>query len=136
MKKRVLFVCTHNAARSQMAEGYLNARYGDRYQGFSAGTKPGRLNPYAVSAMAEIGIDISGHRAKDISEFDGEEMDYLVAICEGGLCPVFPWAKEEIHREFPDPSRLSGTEEEIMAGIRRIRDDITAWIDSTFGASG
>ncbi len=84
--------------------------------------------------MAEIGIDISGHRIKDLAEFDEQEIDYLVAVCEGGVCPLFPWAKEEIHREFPDPSRLTGTDEEIMASIRRIRDAITAWIDTTFGA--
>ena len=70
MKKRVLFVCTHNAARSQMAEGYMNARYGDRFEAFSAGTEPGTLNPYAVRAMAQIGIDIAGHRVKDLAEFD------------------------------------------------------------------
>ena len=134
MKKKVLFVCTHNAARSQMAEGYLNARYGDRYEAFSAGTAPGTLNPYAVRAMAEIGIDISGHRAKDLGEFDEQEMDCLVAVCEGGVCPLFPWAKKEIHQEFPDPSKLTGTDEEIMAGVRGIRDAITGWIDTTFGA--
>ncbi|MDN7024046.1 arsenate reductase ArsC [Methanoculleus sp. FWC-SCC1] len=133
MKKRVLFVCTHNAARSQMAEGYVNARYGDRYQAFSAGTEPGTLNPYAVRAMAEIGIDISGHRVKDLAKFDEQEMDVLVAVCEGGLCPFFPWAKEEKHQEFPDSSTLTGTDEEIMAGVRRIRDAITGWIDETFG---
>lgn len=135
MKKRVLFVCTHNSARSQMAEGYMNARYGNRYETFSAGTNPGTLNPYAVRAMAEIGIDISGHRVKDLGEFDEQEMDYLVAVCEGGLCPLFPWAKEEIHQEFPDPSKLTGTDEEIMAGVRRIRDEITSWIDATFGGN-
>jgi arsenate reductase len=135
MKKRVLFVCTHNAARSQMAEGYMNARYGDRYEAFSAGTAPGTLNPHAVRAMAEIGIDISGHRSKDLGEFDEQEMDYLVAVCEGGICPLFPWAKEEIHREFPDPSRLTGTDEEVMAGVRRIRDEIIGWLDATFGGN-
>ena len=116
-----------------MAEVYLNARYGDRYEAFSAGTAPGTLNPYAVRAMAEIGIDISGHRSKDLGVFDEQEMDLLVAVCEGGLCPFFPWAKEELHQEFPDPSNLTGTDEEIMAGVRRIRDEITAWIDTTFG---
>ena len=118
-----------------MAEGYMNARYGDRYETFSAGTKPGTLNPYAVRAMAEIGIDISGHRIKDLGEFDEQEMDYLVAVCEGGLCPLFPWAKGEIHQEFPDPSNLTGTDEEIMAGVRRIRDEITGWIDTAFGGN-
>ena len=135
MKKRVLFVCTHNAARSQMAEGYMNAHYGDRYEAFSAGTAPGTLNPHAVRAMAEIGIDISGHRSKDLGEFDEQEMDYLVAVCEGGICPLFPWAKEEIHQEFPDPSKLTGTDEEVMAGVRRIRDEIVGWIDATFGGN-
>jgi len=135
MKKRVLFVCTHNAARSQMAEGYMNARYGDRFEAFSAGTEPGTLNPYAVRAMAEIGIDISGHRVKDLAEFDGQEMDVLVAVCEGGTCPIFPWADEMMHQEFPDPSKLTGTDEEIMAGVRRVRDEITAWIDERFGTA-
>ncbi|MDT8357591.1 MAG: arsenate reductase ArsC [Methanomicrobiaceae archaeon] len=133
-KQTILFVCTHNAARSQMAEGYTNARYGDRYHAFSAGTEPGVLNPYAIRAMAEIGIDISGHRTKELAAFAGVEMDMLVTVCEGGRCPVFPWAKEQIHHEFPDPSVLSGTDEEIMDGVRRIRDEITSWIDMTFGA--
>jgi arsenate reductase len=79
VKKRVLFVCTHNSARSQMAVGYMNARYGDRYEAFSSGTELGTLNPYAVRAMAEIGIEISGHRSKDLDEFDEQEMDLLVA---------------------------------------------------------
>jgi len=134
MKRRVLFVCTHNAGRSQMAEGYMNARYGDRYEAYSAGTETGGLNPYAVRAMAEIGIDISGHHSKHISTFAGEEMDVLVAVCEGGTCPLFPWAKETVHRSFPDPSRLTGSDGEVMDGVRRIRDEIAAWIDGTFGA--
>ena len=135
MKKKVLFVCTHNSARSQMAEGYVNARYGDSYEAFSAGTAPGTLNPHAVRAMAELGIDISGHRSKDLGEFDEQEMDLLVAVCEGGICPLFPWAREEIHREFPDPSRLTGTDKEIMAGFRRVRDEIVGWIDTAFGGN-
>lgn len=133
VKQKILFVCTHNAGRSQMAEGYTNARYGDRYDAFSAGTEPGTLNPHAVRAMAEIGIDISGHRQKDLSAFKGVEMDVLVAVCKGGRCPVFLWAMKVIHREFADPSRLADTDEEIMGGVRRIRDDICAWIDETFG---
>ncbi|MDD5419906.1 MAG: arsenate reductase ArsC [Methanomicrobiaceae archaeon] len=135
MKKNVLFVCSHNAARSPMAEGYMNARYGNRYQAFSAGTEPGELNPHAVRAMAEIGIDISGHRPRDLAEFDGQEMDLLVAVCEGGTCPVFPWAAEVIHREFPDPAAFTGSDDEIMAGVRRVRDEITAWIDAAFGGA-
>jgi len=135
VKKNVLFVCSHNAARSPMAEGYMNARYGNRYQAFSAGTEPGELNPHAVRAMAEIGIDISGHRPRDLAEFDGQEMDLLVAVCEGGTCPVFPWAAEVIHREFPDPAAFTGSDDEIMAGVRRVRDEITAWIDAAFGGA-
>ncbi|MDN7011783.1 arsenate reductase ArsC [Methanoculleus sp. FWC-SCC3] len=134
MRKKVLFVCTHNAARSQMAEGYMNARYSDRYEAFSAGTAPGTLNPHAVRAMAELGIDISGHRSKDLGEFDEQEMDFLVAVCEGGIRPFFPRAKGEIHREFPDPLNLAGTGDEIMADVRRIRDEVTIRIDTAFGA--
>jgi len=136
MKRRILFVCTHNAARSQMAEGYLNARYGDRYEAHSAGSEPAdRLNPAAVRAMAEIGIDITGQRPKHISAFAGEEMDLLVAVCGGGACPLFPWAKETVHQSFPDPSLLTGTDAEVMDGMRRIRDRITDWIDGTFGGA-
>ncbi|MDN7024833.1 arsenate reductase ArsC [Methanoculleus sp. FWC-SCC1] len=133
MKQKVLFVCTHNAGRSQMAEGYLNACYADRYEAFSAGTDPTAVNPSVVRAMGEIGIDISGQRSKEIAEFDEQEMDVMVAMCEGGVCPFFPWANEEIHRSFPDPAALSGTDDEILEGIRRIRDEITGWIDETFG---
>jgi arsenate reductase len=133
-KQKILFVCTHNAGRSQMAEGYLNARYGDRYEASSAGLEAGTLNPYAVRAMAEIGIDISGHQAKGLTAFMGVEVDVMVTVCDGGRCPVFPWARREIHREFPDPAGLSGTDAEIMDGMRRIRDAIMAWIDATFGA--
>jgi len=134
MKQHILFVCTHNAARSQMAEGYLNARYGDRFEAYSAGSEPaGGLNPAAVRAMAEIGIDIAGQRPKHISVFAGEEMDLLVAVCEGRACPLFPWAKETVHRSFQDPSLLTGTDAEVMDGVRRIRDRITGWIDRTFG---
>jgi arsenate reductase len=133
VKQKILFICTHNAARSQIAEGYLNSRYGDRYEAFSAGSETGNLNPCAVRAMTEIGIDISGHHSKELAAFDGVEMDVLVAVCEGGRCPVFPGAKKVLRREFADPSKLTGPDEEIMNGVRRIRDEICAWIDETFG---
>jgi arsenate reductase len=134
VKQKTLFICTHNAGRSQMAEGYLNARYGDRYEAFSAGPEPGTLNLYAIRAMKEIGIDISGHRSKDLEDMASLEVDVLAAVCEGGRCPVFPGAKKVIRREFADPSRLTGPDEEIMTGVRRIRDEVCAWIDETFGA--
>jgi arsenate reductase len=134
-KKKVLFICTHNAARSQMAEGYLRAKYGNRYEAFSAGTEITRVHPMAIAVMQEIGIDISAHRSKLVSEFYGRDIDTVVAVCDTGkkVCPVFPGAKEEIHAIFPDPSRLTGSPDEIRAGFRRVRDEITRWIDATFG---
>lgn len=135
MKKRILFLCTHNSARSQMAEGYLRARHGDRYEAHSAGTKPASVHPAAVAVMREIGIDISGQRAKHLSEFAGKEMDLVVAVCESarGACPFFPWAKEVLHVEFPDPSQATGSEAEIMEVFRDARDRITTWIDAQLG---
>lgn len=132
--KKILFICTHNAGRSQMAEGYVNAMYGDRYCAFSAGSEPAsQVNPLIILAMQEIGIDISGNRPKQIDQFDEIGMDVLVALCDSGTCPLFPWAKETIHQTFPDPKAISGTEEEKLQGIRTIRDAITTWIDETFG---
>jgi len=129
MKQRVLFIGTNNAARTQMAEGYLRARYGDRYEACSAGIAPTALDPLAVEVMGEIGIDISKQQAKDLTLFDGKEMDYVIALCAGGVCPMFPWAKETIHVDFPDPGRATGTPDKVMAAYRRSRDAITAWID-------
>jgi len=104
-KYSVLFVCTRNAGRSQMAEGYLRARYGDRYEVFSAGTHPSAVSRKAVAAMKEIGIDISAHRSKPLDEFAGQEFDLAVTLCDHAstVCPVVPSAKETIHRSFPDP---------------------------------
>ncbi|MCS7233326.1 MAG: arsenate reductase ArsC [Synergistetes bacterium] len=133
-KKRVLFVCTHNSARSQMAEGFLNAIYGDIYEAYSAGTKPSRVNPYAIKVMAEIGIDISHHRSKGLEEFLGEEFDYVVTVCDSARdsCPFFPGGKEYIHKGFEDPSQAVGSEEEIINKFREVRDDIKRWIESFF----
>lgn len=134
--KKILFLCTHNAGRSQMAEGYVNATYGDRYSAFSAGSEPSsQVNPLVIRAMQEIGVDISGAKPKLIDEFDGIDIDLLVTLCDSGTCPLFPWAKETIHQSFPDPKAITGTEEEILAGIRVIRDAITGWIDDAFGSS-
>lgn len=134
-KKKVLFICTHNSARSQMGEGYLNARYGDKYEAFSAGTEVTSVNPYAIKVMGEIGVDISGHRSKKIDEFFGVEMDILVTVCDSakGACPMFPWAKEKIHAGFIDPSSAKGSEEDILSHFRNIRDEITEFIDAKFG---
>ncbi len=135
--KRVLFICSHNSARSQMAEGYLRARYGDRYDTFSAGTVASTINPLAVRVMAEIGIDISGQRSKDLGRFISEEMDIVVTVCDAAAaaCPMFPGAKRTIHAGFPDPAAATGTEKERLEAFRAVRDEIAAWIDATFGGA-
>ncbi len=136
-KKSVLFICTHNAARSQMAEGYLRARYGDRYEAYSAGTQPTPLSPRAIRVMQEIGIDISGQHSKSLEEFFDAEIDTAVTICDEATaaCPFCPGAKEVVHQAFADPEQLTGTEEAILAGYRRVRDEIVRWIDATFGGA-
>lgn len=126
---RVLFLCTHNSSRSQMAEGLLWARAGDRYAVFSAGTQPRQVHPLAVRAMAELGIDIgeaAGHRAKSLHEFDGQPMDLVVTVCDDAAeeCPFFPGAMRQEHWSFPDPSAATGTDEERLAVFRRVRDAI------------
>lgn len=135
VKRRILFICSHNAARSQMAEGYLRAKYGDRYEAFSAGTTATAVHPLAVQVMGEVGIDISGHQSKDLGRFIGQEMDVVVTVCDAaqGICPMFPWAKETVHAGFPDPAAVAGTPEEQVAAFRSVRDEIAGWIDTTFG---
>lgn len=129
MPRSVLFLCTHNSSRSQMAEGLLRARGGSRYGVYSAGTQPRQVHPLAVRAMAEIGVDISeaaGHRAKSLHEFDGQAIDLVVTVCDDAAeeCPFFPGAKRQEHWSFPDPSAATGTEEERLTVFRRVRDAI------------
>ena len=133
MKKRVLFLCTHNSARSQMAEGFLNALHGDRYEAQSAGVTPTKINPYVVKAMAEVGIDVSKNRSKSIEEFRGENFNYVVTVCDSAreTCPFFPGEKI-IHKAFEDPSQFKGSEEEILKAVRRVREEIREWIKNTF----
>lgn len=134
-RKRVLFVCTANAARSQMAEGYLRARYGGRYEAFSAGTKKAQVSTRAITAMKEIGIDITHHRSKTLDEVAGMSFDIAVTLCDRarGICPVIPNAARTIHRGFDDPHLTPGPEEDILNVYRRVRDEIASWIDKTFG---
>jgi arsenate reductase (thioredoxin) len=134
MKKKILFICTHNASRSQMAEGYMNAKYSDRYEVFSAGTEVTRVHPMAIEVMKEIGIDISGHRSKLIDENFGKGIETVVTVCDSAqkACPFFTGAKEVIHQSFPDPSAFTGSDEEVRAGFRKVRDGIIRWIDGTF----
>ncbi|MDD1701855.1 MAG: arsenate reductase ArsC [Methanoregula sp.] len=134
-KPRILFVCTANAARSQMAEGYLRAKYGDRYEVFSAGTRQSRVSPRAIVVMKEIGIDISGHQSKTLDTFKGVPLDLAITLCDNAhaVCPIVQSAKKTIHHGFPDPHLTPGADEEILEGYRRVRDAICAWIDMTLG---
>ena len=134
-RKNVLFVCTHNSARSQVAEGLLNALYGDRYVAFSAGTEPTKLNPYAVEVMSEIGIDISHHYSKSVEEFRNEDFDYVVTVCDSAkeTCPIFSGGKKYLHETFEDPSDFKGTQDEVRLRFRHVRDQIEEWIRRTFG---
>lgn len=134
-KKRVLFICTHNSARSQIAEGFLKGLHGERYEAYSAGTQPSTVNPYAIKVMAEIGIDISKQRAKSVNEFLGVEFDYVITVCNHAkeTCPFFSGAKNYLHQGFTDPSHLKGNEDEILNAFRYVRDEIRDWLVKTFG---
>jgi len=135
--KSVLFICTHNSARSQMAEAFLNVLCGDKYEAESAGITPTGFNPYVVKTMAEIDIDLSTHRSKSILEFQGKTFDYVVTVCDTTreTCPFFPGEKE-IHKSFPDPAEFRGTETEIMEKVRAVRDEIRDWVERTFCKEG
>ncbi len=126
MKKKVLLLCTHNSCRSQMAEGIVNHFLGDRFQAYSAGTEATRVNPMAIRVLAEIGIDISGHYSKTIDEFDGQAFDHVITLCGSAneQCPLFFGGVKRVHIGFDDPSRTTGTAEEILADFRRVRDEI------------
>jgi arsenate reductase (thioredoxin) len=128
MKKKALFLCTHNSCRSQMAEGIVNHFLGERLAAFSAGTEATSVNPRAKAVLKEIGIDISGHRSKTLDEFAGESFDYVITLCGDAneKCPLFFGGVERLHLGFPDPSRAAVSDEEVMAEFRRVRDEIKA----------
>ncbi len=137
-KKRVLILCTGNSARSQMAEGILRNDAGDRFEVFSAGTKPGSVRPEAVEAMREIGIDISGHRSKSLDEYLGENFDYIITVCDNAAenCPVFPGKAERIHQSFEDPPPPGVSDDaHRMSIFRRVRDEIREWLKSFVNTS-
>ena len=128
---KVLFLCIHNSARSQMAEAFLKKHGGDRFGAESAGLEPGNLNPYAVRAMAESGIDISRNATKSVFDLLAAKrtFDVVVTVCSkeaAERCPIFPGAQEKLHWPFTDPSAMQGSDEEIMAGVRAVRDGIEA----------
>ena len=131
-KKKVLFICTHNSARSQMAEAFVNSLSGE-WQAESAGTEASRVNPYTIKAMEEIGSSMDDHRSKPIEEFRGQKFDLVVTVCDHAkeTCPFFP-GKRYMHRGFDDPSEAKGTDEEIFQVFRRVRDQIREWVEGEF----
>ena len=133
-KQRVLILCTGNSARSQMAEGLLRSIAGERFQVFSAGTKPVGLNPNAVKAMSEAGIDIADHRSKSVDEFAGQQFDYVITVCDNAKesCPIFPGNGERMHHSFEDPAAASADQQ--LATFRKVRDEIAAWLRDVFSA--
>jgi len=128
MKQRVLILCTANSARSQMAEGLLRALGADRFEVFSAGTRASSVNPFAIQAMAQRGIDISGHRSKHLEEFITQPFDYVITVCDNAAenCPVFPGPARRIHWSFPDPAAALGSDAERLATFATVRDAIEA----------
>lgn len=126
MKKRVLFLCTHNSARSQMAEGLLRKIGGDRFEVFSAGTEKTRVHPLAIRAMNDAGIDISAQRSKTLLEFAGQRFDYVITVCDRAneSCPVFPGDTQRIHWSFEDPTATQGSEDQRLRAFRAVRDAI------------
>jgi len=132
--KRILVLCTGNSARSQMGEGLFRQEGSGAYEVESAGTKPSSVRPEAITVMKEIGIDISGHRSKSVTEFEGQRFDYVVTVCDNARdnCPVFPTGAERIHWSFEDPAAVQGSEEECLAAFRRIRDQIQARVKTFF----
>ncbi len=134
MKKKVLFLCTENSCRSQMAEGILRHLMGDRFEVKSAGTRPSVVNPAAIKVMAEIGIDISGHRSKSVEEFQGMNFDFVITTCDAAreTCPVFPGKARHLHWSFNDPAAVRGSEEEILSAFRKVRDEIKQRIQEEF----
>lgn len=131
-RQRVLFLCTHNSARSQMAEGLLRHLAGDRFEAYSAGTEATRVRPLAISAMAELGIDISGQVSKTLERYLREPFDQVITVCDDAneSCPTFFGARQRLHWSIPDPSRATGTEQEQLAVYRAVRDQLRGRIES------
>lgn len=128
---RVLILCTGNSARSQMAEGYLRARGGDRFVVESAGSQPSLVRPEAIAVMDELGINLRSHRSKHVAEFEGQRFDVVITVCDHArdVCPVFPPETQHLHWSFEDPAALSGSDSERLNEFRRIRDQIAERFD-------
>ena len=122
--KSILFLCVANSSRCQMAEGLARARFGERVRVQSAGSKPTRVNPYAIEVMREIGIDLSGHASKLVDDVDASDVDTVVTLCAEEVCPVFLGKARRLHWPLPDPAAATGTEAERLARFREVRDEI------------
>jgi len=145
-KKKILFICVHNSARSQMAEAFLKQKAGDRFEVESAGLEPGELNPLAIEVMREIGIDISQNKTKNVFDFyrQGKRYDFIITVCDESQserCPVFPgtYATRRIHWSFDDPAGFQGSREEKLDQARRVRDkikqNIEEWLSRTVSSN-
>ena len=133
-KKNILILCTGNSARSQMAEGLLKRICQDKFEVYSAGTKPSFVRTEAIKVLAEIGIDISNNRSKSVNEFDGREIEYVLTVCENARenCPFFPAKVRLIHHSFNDPAEISGNEETRLTAFRTARDEIKNYLENDF----
>ena len=134
MKKTILFLCTHNSARSQIAEGLINGLFSENYEAHSAGTEPGKVNPFAEKALKELGIDISSHYSKPVDEFGGRHFDYVVTVCDNAKesCPTYLDTDELVHKSFEDPSSFEGSDVEKLERFRATRDEIKKWLEFRF----
>ncbi len=134
-KKRILFLCTNNAARSQMAEGFINAMYNEHYAAYSAGNVPTSVHPCAIHVMEEVGVDISAQHAKSLEHFEGMRFDYVVTLCADAeeSCPVFPGGEVYLQHAFPNPVSANEDDSNNCEPFREARDHIREWLEATFG---
>lgn len=136
-KRTILFVCTHNSARSQLAEAILRHKFNEFYLSFSAGTNPTSVNPYVKQVLMDMEIEISKHESKNVNKFIGQSIDLVVTVCDSAkeTCPFFPGAKNYLHKSFKDPNEYTGTDEEILEFVRQLKDEISSWIEEEFTPS-
>ena len=134
-KHTICIVCTGNSARSQMAEGLFRDAAGDRFEVYSAGTRPSLVRPEAIAVMGELGIDLTGHRSKSVDEFAGMRLDLVITVCDNAneICPVYPGTTTRLHWPFEDPAGVEGTKAEREAAFRKVRDQIRARIAAYLG---
>ena len=126
----LLFLCVANSARSQMAEGLARARFGGRVRIASAGSSPASVNPFAIAALDEVGIDISAHRSRSVDEIDPASVDLVVTLCAEEVCPAFPGQARRLHWPLPDPAGGAGSDAERLAGFRAVRDEIARRLET------